>query len=116
MEEELKKRMMDFAVSVIRLAEGLPRNQAAEVVSKQLIRCATAVGANYRSACRGRSRADFISKLGIAEEEADEAQYWLEILGCLDFTSGDEYHRLRREAQELTAILTSSGKTAKSRP
>jgi four helix bundle protein len=116
MEEELKKRMLEFAVSVVRLTERLPKGQAADIVAKQLIRCATSIGANYRAACRGRSKPDFISRLGIAEEEADEAQYWLEILGCLDLAGGEEYARIRREAQELTAILTSSGRTAKSRP
>jgi four helix bundle protein len=115
MEEELKKRMLAFAVDVIRFTEGLPKSQAADIVSKQLIRCATSGGANYRAACRGRSKPDFISKLGVAEEEADETQYWLEMLGCLALAEGEEYHKLRREAQELTAILTSSGRTAKSR-
>ncbi len=114
MEEELKKRMLEFAVNVIRFTQRLPKGQATEVVAKQLVRCATAVGANYRAACRGRSRADFVAKLGIAEEEADEAQYWLEILASLDLAGGDDYLKLRREAQELTAILTSSGRTAKS--
>jgi four helix bundle protein len=84
-------------------------------VAKQLIRCATAVGANYRAACRGRSKADFVAKLGIAEEEADETQYWLEILASLDLARGEHFLGLRREAKELTAILTSSGRTAKSR-
>ncbi len=113
-EQDLKQRMKAFAVDVIRVVEGLPRGQTVDVIGKQLIRCATSIGANYRAACRARSKADFIAKLAIAEEEADESQYWLEILVSLDRLASADFQRLHGEADELTAILVSSGKTAKS--
>jgi four helix bundle protein len=113
MEEQIKKRMQTFAVDVIRLVERLPHSLTNDVIGKQLIRCATSVGANYRAACRARSKPDFISKVGIAEEEADECQYWLEILCTLDRVDVQKADILRKEAYELTAILASSGKTAR---
>jgi len=73
--DELKKRMQQFALRVICLIESLPKTRTADVIGNQLLDCATSVGANYRAACRGRSKADFISKLGIVEEEADESAY-----------------------------------------
>lgn len=76
--EELKKRTKKFAVEIIKLTDSYPRSQAGKVVSHQLIRCATSVAANYRAACRARSAADFISKITIVEEEADESLFWLE--------------------------------------
>jgi four helix bundle protein len=78
--EDLKERLMVFGLRVIRMTESLPRSRAADVVSRQLIRCATSVGANYRAACRAKSRVDFIAKLKIVEEECDESLYWMEIL------------------------------------
>ncbi len=113
MEEQLKKRMQQFAVDVIRIVEDLAPGRTTDVIGKQLIRCATSVGANYRAACRARSKPDFISKIGIAEEEADECQYWLEILCTLDRIDVQKADKLRKEAYELTAILASSGKTAR---
>jgi four helix bundle protein len=113
MEEELKRRMLDFSVAVIRTVEALQKRPSTEIVGRQLIRCASAIGANYRAACRGKSRADFIAKLAIAEEEADESQYWLEILVSLGAISEDSFRRLHREAGELTAILVSSIRTAR---
>jgi four helix bundle protein len=77
--QDLKARTQAFALRVIRMVQALPRNRVADVIGKQVLRSATTVGANYRSACRGRSKPDFISKLGIAEEEADETCYWLEL-------------------------------------
>ena len=112
-ERQLKERMLRFSVDVIKATEGLPRSRATEVVGKQLVRCATSIGANYRAACKGRSKADFISKLGIAEEESDETQYWLELLYALELLNPEAFEKLHSEAKELTAILTSSGKTAK---
>ena len=113
MEEQLKSRMQEFAVRVIRLVDDLPKELGNDIVGKQLIRCATSVGANYRSACRARSKPDFISQIAIAEEEADETQYWLEVLFALGRLDADRFNELRNEAYELTAILASSGKTAK---
>jgi four helix bundle protein len=112
-ERQLKERMLRFSVDVVRTAEGLRRSYTTEIVSKQLIRCASSVGANYRSACKGKSKADFIAKLAIAEEESDETQYWLELLYALELLNPETFQKLHGEARELTAILASSGKTAK---
>jgi four helix bundle protein len=78
--DELRCRTKSLAVNVINFVEGLPRGRSTDVIGKQLIRSATSVAANYRAACRSRSRADFINKIGIVEEEADETLFWIEIL------------------------------------
>ena len=91
----------------------LPNNPAAKVIGNQLTHAATSVGANYRSACRGRSKADFISKITIVEEEADESCYWLELLFESNLINQDTFNKLHNEGNELTAIFTSSGKTSK---
>ena len=80
-DSELEKRTKRLAIEVIKLVEQLPKNQVARVLGNQLLRAGTSVGANYRAACRAKSRADFLSKMGNVEEEADEARYWLE--SCL---------------------------------
>ena len=113
--DELKRRTKLFGLRVIRLVENLPKTQTAGVIGKQLLRCGTSVGANYRAACKGRSKADFIAKLGIAEEEADESVYWLELLIEAGVIKENSAARLIAEANELTAIITSSRKTAKKR-
>ena len=79
-EEELKNRTKSFALRVIKLVNSLPRNQMGKVLGNQLWRAGTSVGANYRAVCRARSRADFVSKLGVVEEEVDESAYWMEIM------------------------------------
>jgi four helix bundle protein len=112
--DDLKKRTKRFGLRVIRLVEALPRTQTASVIGRQLLRCATSVGANYRAACRGRSKADFISKLGIVEEEADESAYWLEMLVEAKVVKPNSVAELLAEADELTAIIAASRKTAKS--
>jgi four helix bundle protein len=112
--DELKKRTKQFGLRVIKLVEALPKTQITAVIGRQLVRCATSIGANYRSACRGKSKADFIAKLAIAEEEADESAYWLEMLTEAKIVKPSSVTELLREADELTAILTSSRKTAKS--
>lgn len=111
--EELKKRTKYFALSVMKLVDSLPRGKSVDVVGKQLLRSATSVGANYRAACRARSRADFVSKITIVEEEADESVYWLELLSSVIAHDHVEIAPLIKEANELTAIFTASGKTAK---
>ena len=112
--EELKHRTRTFAVSVIRYVETLPKNKANDVITYQIIKSATSVGANYRSACRGRSTAEFISKLNIVIEEADETSYWLEIIGDTNTNIDKEIlNKLHRESNELTAIFTASSKTIK---
>ena len=111
--DELKKRTKKFAIDIIRLVDSLPLDRTTNILGKQLIRAATSVGANYRAACRGRSKADFISKITIVEEEADECQYWLELLSETGKSNSESIQILIKEAGELTAIFTSTGKTAK---
>ena len=110
---ELKRRTKEFGLSVIRIVETLPKTKTAEVVGRQLLRCATAVGANYRAACRARSQADFVSKIGVVEEEADESAYWLEVLTEVKVVHGNGVASLLKEAHELTAIFAASEKTAR---
>lgn len=110
---DLKERTKRFALLIIKLVESLPRGRTAEVIGRQLLRAGTSVGANYRAACRARSRADFIAKMGIVEEEADETIYWLELLvegGILKFA---EVELLMKEGTEILAIIVSSIRTAK---
>jgi four helix bundle protein len=111
--EELKTRTRTFALRVLRLVGSIPRSRSEEIIGKQLARSATSVGANYRAACRARSKPDFVSKITIVEEEADESQYWLELLMELGTANQQEIVTLLEEAKELTAIFTASGKTAK---
>ncbi len=110
-EIELKQRTKDFGKRVLRLIETLPRTQAGRIIANQLGRSATSVGANYRAACRARSRADFVAKLGIVEEEADESAYWLELISEEKILSAARVAALLQEAGELTAIMVSSRKT-----
>ena len=111
--EELKYRTKQFGLRVIHLVEALPSTRTANVIGNQLLRAGTSVGANYRSACRGRSKPDFISKVGIAIEEADESLYWMEMLMEAGLVAEDRVSDLMKEANELVAILTSSVKTAR---
>lgn len=111
--DELKRRTKAFSLLIIRLVESLPNTATARVIGNQLLRCGTSVGANYRAACRARSQADFISKIGVVEEEADESAYWLELLIEMGILPVDKLKNLLNEANELTAIFTSSGRTAR---
>jgi four helix bundle protein len=111
--EELKKRTKKFGLNTIKLVESLPSTQAGRVIGNQLLRSALSAGANYRAACRGRSKADFISKVGITIEEADESQHWLEMLAEAGIVSPDKLKPLMQEANEIVAILTASAKTAR---
>ena len=106
--ELLKGRTKAFALEIIRYSDKLPGNQTRDILIKQLIRSATSVGANYRAACRARSRAEFAAKIHIALEEADETQYWLELLYELNTNDRATIQKLLNEAGELTAILTAS--------
>ena len=110
---ELKRRTQKFSVDIIKFIEELPRKRSLDVLSNQLIRCATSIGANYRSACRGKSTADFINKIIIVEEEADESIYWLELIEEAGLINSANISALKKEANELTAIFTAIGKTAK---
>jgi four helix bundle protein len=108
---ELKERTKKFAVQVIKFVDGLEQSQSTRVLSKQIIRSATSIGANYRAACGARSKAEFIAKLQITREESDETLYWLAIL-----QETNDKHDLKvliKECDELTAIFTSSLKTSR---
>ena len=113
MANDLKERTRQFAVDVIRFCSSLPAKPEFRMISNQLMRAGTSVGANYRAACRSKSKADFINKLSVVEEEADECQYWLELLSEIGKSNSESIQTLLKEAGELTAIFTSTGKTAK---
>jgi len=110
---ELKNRTKEFAKDVILLVDKMPNKRISNVISNQILGSATSVGANYRSACRARSKADFISKITIVEEEADETLYWLELIDELNLTDKDDLYKLMNETKELVAIFTATGKTTK---
>lgn len=111
-----KVRTKAFAVDTLRFCERLPPPDAMRVAGRQLMRAASSVGANYRAACRGRSRSEVIAKLGIVEEEADEALYGFEVIEALDGrreVDTAELHRLHTEAGELLAIVVAPIRTAR---
>jgi four helix bundle protein len=110
---ELKQRTKVFGKRVIKLIEALPKNTTTSVVGRQLLRSATSVGANYRAVCRAKSRADFIAKLGIVEEECDESLYWLEMLVETDQIRPGLVSNLMTEGEEILAIIVASAKTAR---
>ena len=113
--KDLKQRTKEFALRIIRLVESLPRGKITDVIGRQLLRSGTSVGANYRSACRAKSIADFISKMGTVEEEADESTYWMELLIESGLISKDEVDELLDDADQIVAIIVSSIKTARAR-
>jgi len=102
--ETLKLRTRRFALAVIQLVEGMPKSMSSTVIGRQVMRAGTAVGANYRAACRARSRAEFIAKLGIVEEEADECIYWFELMEEANLLPQATIAPLKSEANELLAI------------
>jgi four helix bundle protein len=109
----LQQRTKQFNIDIIKLCENFPRNAAGFEIAKQLIRSAGSVGANYRATVRAKSKADFIFKVEIVLEEADESHYWLEIVRDSDIKKGKEVDRLIKESCELTAIFAATDKTAK---
>jgi four helix bundle protein len=111
--DELKARTKQFALRVMKLIDALPNTVAGRVVANQLMRSASSVGANYRAACRGRSQAEFISKISIVVEEADECCYWLELIMEGGLLPVEQVNELHQEAEEITAIMTASRKTAR---
>ncbi|HQK77316.1 MAG TPA: four helix bundle protein [Candidatus Hydrogenedentes bacterium] len=111
--DDLKKRTRAFALRVIRLCESLPSGRTADVIGKQLLRCGTSVGANYCAACRARSTADFIAKLGIVEEECDECIYWMELLVDSSIMERRLLEPLMKEADEILSIIIASILTAR---
>ena len=111
--DEFKARTQAFGVRVIRLVDSLPRRRSMDIIAHQLLRSATSVGANYRAACRGRSRAEFVAKLGIVEEEADECVYWLETLVTAELVEERLLRELITEANEIVAMIVASIRTAR---
>ena len=112
--QELQHRTKQFALRIFKLVDALPRTSTGRAVGNQLVRSATSVGANYRAACRARSRAKFAAKLGTVLEEADESLYWLELIRDGELMSDSKISLLLKEANELTAILAAGRKSAAS--
>ena len=110
---DLLERTKKFALAAIRFCEGLPKDETSRVLSRQLLRSGTSVGANYRAAHRAKSKADFISKMGTVLEEADESAYWIELLCDAGKVDSAKSTQLHREAGELVAIAVSSINTAR---
>jgi len=111
--QDLKVRTKQFALRILRLYRALPQDEEARILGRQLLRSGTSVGANYRAACRARSKAEFIAKLGIVLEEADETVFWLELLLEGGIVEGEKLGALVKEAHELTSIFVTSLRTAK---
>ena len=113
MEKDLELRTKPFALSVIKFASSLPRNPAADVLSRQLLRSATSVGANYREANGAVSRPDFANKIGTIQKEAAETQYWIELIIESGISDAMAVKDLLQESSELLAIFTATGKKLK---
>jgi four helix bundle protein len=113
-QEQLRDRTKTFAVRIVRMYRALPYRTDSQVLGKQLLRCGTAVAANYRAACRARSRAEWIAKIGIVVEEADETVFLLEMLVDCEIVPSERMGELLAEARELSALFTASQRTAKS--
>jgi four helix bundle protein len=111
--DELKARTKQFALRIMKLVAALPRTAVGKVIGDQLIRCGTSVGANYRAACRGRSRAEFAAKLGTVAEEADETCFWLELIAEGELLPTKRVVAIHQEADALTAIFTSAVRTTR---
>jgi four helix bundle protein len=111
--EDLKERTRKFALRIIKLVESLPDTPTARVIGNQLLRCGTSVAANYRASCRARSKADFISKMGIVEEETDESAFWIQMLIDTNLVKENRVADLLDEAEQLTKIFVSSINTAR---
>ena len=111
--EDLEERTKEFALQIIRFVSALPKNKVTDVLGYQLLKSGTSIGANYCEACKAESRSDFIHKIAISEKEAAETRYWLELFEEEGIGDADRLHWLGKESQELLAILTASGKTAK---
>ena len=114
-ERQFKQRTKLLALRIIKLVAALPREMAADVIGKQLLRCATSVGANYRAACRGKSSADVINKLSIVEEEADECLYWMELLVEAEIMNEARVDNLMTETNEILAMVVASIKTLRNK-
>ena len=111
--EGMKNRTKLYANRIVKLCSALPANWVAQTLGKQLLRCGTSVGANYRAVCRAKSNSDFINKLRIIEEECDESLFWMELLVHNNFMKASRLSGLMKKAGEILAIVVSSAKTAR---
>jgi len=112
--DELRTRTKQFALRIIKLVGALPKNIEGRAIASQLVRCGTSVAANYRAACRARSRPEFVAKMGVVLEEADETQFWLELIIEASLLSAQRAQPLLDEANELVAIFVATRKSASS--
>jgi len=113
-QEDLKNRTKRFALNILALVDLLPNTLKGRSIGNQLVRCGTSVGANYRSVCRSRSKAEFVARLGVVIEEADEVCFWLELLEEGKIMEESKLADIRSEGSQLVAIMTKSRKTAAS--
>jgi four helix bundle protein len=109
---ELKARTKEFALRILKLVAALPKSIEGRAAANQLVRCGTSVAANFRAACRARSKAEFVAKMGVVLEEADETQLWLELISEGKLLPSKRVHPLLSEANELVAIFVTSRKSA----
>ncbi len=115
-DKDLKARTKRFALRIMKLVDALPKTTTGRAIGNQIIRSGTSVGANYRAACRGRSKAEFTAKLGTVAEEADETCFWLELIMEGNLIPRPQVETLYTEADELTAIFTSAVRAARKNP
>ena len=113
--EEMKNRTMRYGIRIIRLAEALPRGRAGDLVAKQLVACGTSVGANYSAVCRAKSMRDFVAKLSIVEEEADESLYWLDVIVEAGLMKAPRVEALKKEGEEILSMVVAGIQTARKR-
>ena len=114
-EPQMKDRTKQFALRILKMADALPSNRSGNAIANQLVRSGTSVAANYRALCRSKSRADFVNKTSIVEEEADETGFWLELVVDAGLMTPARIEPLLAEASEITAMLVASRKTAMAR-
>lgn len=112
--EAMRERTKQFAIRIVTVVRSLPSSREGNVVGNQLLRCGTAVAANYRAVCRSRSKAEFVSKMNIVVEEADETVFWVELIGDTAIVKKERLSQLVQEANEILAICAASLRTAKS--
>ncbi|MDX2190128.1 MAG: four helix bundle protein [Bacteroidota bacterium] len=115
MQEELKLRTKNIVIEIIKLIDSVPNTISGRAIANQIIRSATSIGANYRAACRAKSTADFVNKLKIVEEEADETMYWLEIIEESQLLKSTNIDSLKKEINEIISIVVSSIKTLRNK-
>ena len=113
--EEMKQRTKAFALRIIRLIQSLPKGDVADVIGRQLLKSGTSVGANYRASCRSRSDGDFLARMGVVEEEADESLYWMELMTEVKLVKEAQLANLMKEADEILSIVVASINTVRAR-